>query len=83
MKRGTIVCPVDGSTAFRKETRRLLSPKTPRVQLYVCAHEQHQIECILYIMHVDVKGAPKKYLNRHSTKGAAAQAGAALEDYDD
>jgi len=83
-RRGNILCPACGAIASRKESRRLLSPKTPKVQLYVCeGNPSHFTEGILYLMHTDLVGRPKKFLNRFSTKGARATAVAAMEDFDE
>lgn len=83
-RRGTIQCPACGAVALRRESRKMLSPKAVKVQLYVCTGTPaHFTEAILYLLHTDLVGQPKKYLNRWSTKGARAAAGAALEDFDE
>ena len=84
-RRGTILCPACGAVALRKESRKTLSPKAPKVQLFVCegTPKRHFTEAILYLMHTDEVGQPKKYLNRYSTKGAKAAAVAAQEDFDE
>jgi len=41
------------------------------------------MEAILSIVHTDLVGQPKKFLNRHSTKGAKAIAITAQEDFDE
>ena len=60
-----------------------MSPKYPKVQLFVCEYAEHQIEAVLGIYHVAEKGQPKKFLNRMSTKGARAVAIKAMEDFDE
>jgi len=52
--------------------------------MYVCEGDPaHFTEAILYVMHVDLVGQPKKFINRYSTKGAKAAKLAALEDFDE
>lgn len=61
-----------------------MSLKAPKVQLYVCnGRPQHFSEAILYVVHTDLVGRAKKYINKYSTKGARAAARAAQEDYDE
>lgn len=70
--------------ALRRESRKTLSVKYPRVQLYICGGTPtHQIECVLVVHHTDLLGQPKKLLTRYSTRGARAQAALAQEDYDE
>jgi hypothetical protein len=80
-RRGTITCPECGQIALRKETRKTLAVRVPKIQLYECP--KHQIECALYVVTVAPKGSPKKLLNRFSVKGARAQAIIALGEYDE
>ena len=83
-KRGSLLCEACGAVAFRRESRRTLSPKHPKVQLYQCEGKPpHFMEAILSIVHTDLVGQPKKFLNRHSTKGAKAIAITAQEDFDE
>ena len=82
--RGVILCPVCGTKAYRVETRKTLSLKVPRVQLYNCTGKpQHFMETAIYILHVNLVGAPKKFINRMSTKGARAKAIQDQEDFDE
>lgn len=84
LRRGGLLCPACGNLATRRESRRTLSAKAPKVQLYVCdGVPAHFTEGVLYLMHTDLVGRPKKFLNRFSTKGARAAAVAAMEDFDE
>lgn len=83
-RRGTLSCAACGAVALRKESRRTLSPKAPKVQLYVCeGTPQHFMEAVLWICHVDFVGQPKRFLNRYSTKGAKSIYRMNLEDFDE
>jgi hypothetical protein len=82
-KRGTINCLACGAIAFRRDSRRTLSPKAPQVKLFVCeGRVKHQMEAVLYIVHTDVLGQPKKIMHKYSTKGAGATAAREQDDYD-
>ena len=52
--------------------------------MYECEGKpKHFVEAVLYIIHADLVGKPKRFINRFSIKGAAAHHQAALEDFDD